>query len=67
MQEYLDVNLAENMYDFNAMLPRSWTENRINFFLTKEYIKRHVLRNTIFFAPEGVEEFNLADTSLLKE
>ena len=67
VMDYIDVNLAENIYEYNAMLPRFWTENRINFFLTKEYLKRRVIRNTILFAPEGIQEFSVTDASILKE
>ena len=67
VMDYIDVNLAESMYEYNAMLPRFWTENRINFFLTREYLKRHVIRNTILFAPEGIQEFSVKETSFLKE
>ena len=62
--DYLDVNMGVSVFNFNALLPRTWTENRVNWMNTKLYLGRKFLGNGIFMAPEGIQDtyFDEEDT-----
>ena len=53
--DYIDMNMANQIYRYNAMLPRYWTESRMNWFLVREFIKRRSFGNGILCAPEGTK------------
>ena len=52
--EYLDNNIGYSMLKFNAMLPRYWTENRVNGFTRKLYRQY----NPLFFKMTALPQLN---------
>ena len=68
LMEYIDVNVGYDLYKFNAMLPRSWVDGRVNLMLLNEYISRHYFGNGFYAPPEGIQSTYLAkEEAMLNE
>lgn len=56
VMDYLDYQLADYIFDYNAMLPRRWTQSWINWQTSFLYLRRKYFGSSILTPPVAIPD-----------